>query len=63
MDPSFFAVAANQVLPVFDEPASHEVLAQLLMQAGVTMVRMRALRWSEVQPFYGDKINWGLFCN
>lgn len=61
MDPSFFAVAANQVLPVLDEPASHELLAQLLMQAGVTMVRMRALRWSEVQPFYGDKINWGLW--
>jgi hypothetical protein len=63
----YFAVAANMGLPGTytdaQEIAAHNVVAQRLADAEVTMVRMRALRWREVQPANPRsskaRIDWG----
>ena len=64
----YFAVAANHGMPGAytdaQEIAAHNVVAQRLADAGVTLVRMRALRWREVQPNRPNRksrrqIDWG----
>jgi hypothetical protein len=56
----FYAVAANQVLPG-TEPNNHEILAQHLQEAGITLVRTRVLRWRLVQPSPLSEPDWGLW--
>jgi GH35 family endo-1,4-beta-xylanase len=61
------AVAANHGMPGTtndaEEIAAHNVVAQQLADAGVTVVRMRTLKWSDVQPTSPRRskggINWG----
>lgn len=62
----FFAVAANHGMPGAytdaQEVAAHNLVAAQLADAGVTQVRMRALRWREVQPdrtTRKSRIDWG----
>jgi hypothetical protein len=51
----YYAVAANQHLTINDH---HRISAELA-DAGVTMVRMRALRWADIQPVKNGAYNWG----
>ena len=52
----YYAVAANQWIWTVED---HIKTADELANAGVTMVRMRMLRWIDVQPTRGGGFNWG----
>ncbi len=58
MESDYYGVAANQWVSTVDE---HRRLATLLSDAGVTFVRMRALRWAHIQPTKRGGMSWGVW--
>ncbi len=57
-DSDYYGVAANQWVPNVN---NHVKIAQTLASAGVTFVRMRALRWAYIQPTKKGGMNWGVW--
>lgn len=52
----YYAVAANQWVNTVSE---HRKIGAELADAGVTMVRMRPLRWANIQPLKNGSMYWG----